>query len=208
MGVDSIIFDLDGTLWDSTEGVAKSWTEVLSKYEYSKKEVSVEELKGCMGKLLPDIGRILFSDLDEEIIGRLLEECCHRENKYLEEHGGLLYDKLEETLNKLSESYKLFIVSNCQAGYIECFLKAHDLSKYFIDFECPGKTGLPKAENIKLIIERNCLKNPIYVGDTQGDADSTKKVEIPFIFARYGFGNVEDHDYAIETFEDLLKLEL
>lgn len=208
MKVDGIIFDLDGTLWDSTEGVANSWSEVLGKYNYAKKEVTVDELKGCMGKLLSDIGKILFLDLDEATRDNLIEECCQRENEYLEEHGGILYDKLEDTLEKLSTEYKLFIVSNCQAGYIECFLKAHNLGKYFVDFECPGKTGLPKAENIKLIIERKKLKNPIYVGDTQGDADSAKKAEIPFVFAKYGFGNVEEYDYVIDTFEELLNLEL
>ena len=56
--------------------------------------------------------------------------------------------------------YKLFIVSNCQDGYIECFFKAHKLDKYFTDYECPGRTGLSKGENNKLIIERNNLKNP------------------------------------------------
>lgn len=38
------------------------------------------------------------------------------------------------------------------------FFKAHKLDKYFIDYECPGRTGLPKGENIKLIVERNNLK--------------------------------------------------
>ncbi len=91
------------------------------------------------------------------------------------EHGATLYDKLEDTLKVLSKKYKLFIVSNCQDGYIETFMKFYNLDKYFVDFECPGRTNLSKAENIKIVIERNNLKHPVYVGDTQMDCDAAKK---------------------------------
>ena len=84
--------------------------------------------------------------------------------------------------------------------------KAHKLDKYFTDYECPGRTGLSKGENNKLIIERNNLKNPVYVGDTEGDAESAKAAGIPFVFAKYGFGNVKEYQYAINKFEDLSTL--
>ncbi|HBG8137819.1 TPA: HAD family hydrolase, partial [Clostridioides difficile] len=125
--------------------------------------------------------------------------------EYLSENGAKLFDDIENTLKLLSKKYKLFIVSNCQAGYIESFLKAHKLEQYFVDFECPGNTGLHKGENNKLIIERNKLKNPIYIGDTQGDANSAKFAGIPFIYAKYGFGNVDVYDYFIDSFKDLLE---
>ena len=80
------------------------------------------------------------------------------------------------------------------------------LNKYFVDYECPGRTGLAKAENIKLIVERNNLKNPVYVGDTQGDANAAKAANVPFIYAKYGFGEVEEFENEIESFEDLLKI--
>ena len=49
MSIDSIIFDLDGTLWDSSERVSKTWSLVLNKYDYERKEVTVEDLHICMG---------------------------------------------------------------------------------------------------------------------------------------------------------------
>ena len=152
MSIDSIIFDLDGTLWDSSEGVSKTWSLVLNKYDYERKEVTVEDLHICMGKQLDEIGEILFPNLSSEVRKNLMHECCTLENEYLGEHGGKLYLKVEETLKELSKKYKLFIVSNCQDGYIECFFKAHKLDKYFTDYECPGRTGLSKGENNKLII--------------------------------------------------------
>ena len=206
MKFDSIIFDLDGTLWDSTVEVAKTWSTIIAKYNLSRKEVTVEDLKPCMGKLLDEIARILLPDLDEEMQMKIINECCKYENEYLRDYGATLYDKLEETLEKLAKDYKLFIVSNCQDGYIESFFNSHGLEKYFIDYECPGRTGLPKAENIKLVVERNNLKNPVYVGDTQGDANAAKAANVPFIYAKYGFGDVEEFEDKIESFEELLKI--
>lgn len=206
MKFDGIIFDLDGTLWDSTAEVAKTWTSVIAKYNLNRKEVAVEDLKPCMGKLLDEIASILLPELDPKKQMQVIKECCEYENEYLGEYGATLYDKLEDTLKELSKNHKLFIVSNCQDGYIECFFKAHKLDKYFIDYECPGRTGLPKGENIKLIVERNNLKNPVYVGDTQGDANAAKLANVPFIFAKYGFGNVDEFFNSIESFDELLEI--
>ena len=206
MKFDGIIFDLDGTLWDSTAEVAKTWTSVNAKYNLNRKEVTVEDLKPCMGKLLDEIASILLPELDPKKQMQVIKECCEYENEYLGEYGATLYDKLEDTLKELSKNHKLFIVSNCQDGYIECFFKAHKLDKYFIDYECPGRTGLPKGENIKLIVERNNLKNPVYVGDTQGDANAAKLANVPFIFAKYGFGNVDEFFNSIESFDELLEI--
>ena len=206
MKVDGIIFDLDGTLWDSTKEVSKTWTSIVSKYNLKRKEVSIEDLKPCMGKLLDEIAEILFPGIESKVQMKIINECCEYENEYLSKHGATLYDKLEETLRELYKNHKLFIVSNCGNGYIERFFESHKLDKYFSDYECPGRTGLTKGENIKLVIKRNNLKNPIYVGDTQGDANAAKFAGVPFIFAEYGFGEVEEYNESIKSFNELLKL--
>ena len=208
MEIDSIIFDLDGTLWNAIEGVCGAWKTILSKYSNIEKVITPADMEGCMGLQIKEIGKKLFPDLYEAFQIKLMKECCEAEQVYLGEHGGTLYPKLEEILKALSEKYKLFIVSNCQDGYIQCFFKAHKLDKYFDDFECSGVTGLSKGENNKIIIERNKLKSPIYVGDTNGDAESAKVAEIPFVYARYGFGNVEEYDCVIDSFEEMLTLGL
>ena len=120
---DSLIFDLDGTLWDSSEGIVATWALVLEHYPEIHKKVTAEELASNFGLPLDQIARNMFPEQTEALRMRLMDECCEQENIYLAEHGGILYPKLEETLQKLSEKYPLFIVSNCQSGYIELFLK-------------------------------------------------------------------------------------
>lgn len=203
---DSIIFDLDGTLWNSTEGVCISWNEAIKKYSDLDRVLTQEELHGCMGLQLPEIADRLFPELPKEKRTELMDMCCELEEVYLRKHGGQLFEGLEETLKTLSKDYKLFIVSNCQDGYIQCFLEVHHLSHYFIDVECSGATGLSKGENNKLIIERNHLQAPIYVGDTHMDATSAKVAGIPFIYASYGFGQVEAYDYTISSIKELPQL--
>lgn len=203
---DSIIFDLDGTLWNATEQLSKIWSSVVSKYPEIKREITVTELESVMGKTLEEIGEKFFPRQTKEMQKKIVLECCEKQCPILEKDGGKLYPLVPETLKYLSKKYGLFIVSNCQNGYIPAFLKAHNLKEYFTDFECPGATGLSKGENINLIIKRNNLKSPVYVGDTNGDFLSAKFAKIPFVFASYGFGKVSSPNYTIKTFSDLQKI--
>ncbi|MDY2737546.1 HAD family hydrolase [Intestinibacter sp.] len=204
--VDSIIFDLDGTLWDSRKEVAESWSEVLAKYNYNRKSISFQEVNDLMGKTIDEIEDLLFPEIPKEKRTAIMYQSGENEINYLAKHGAKLFDNLEDTLDKLSKKYKLFIVSNCQPGYIEVFLDYYDFNKYFVDHECPKNAETVKSDNIKLIVERNNLKHPVYVGDTQGDANATKDAGLEFVFASYGFGNVEEYQYKIEKIEDLLDL--
>ncbi|TYS68237.1 HAD family hydrolase [Sutcliffiella horikoshii] len=201
--MDSIIFDLDGTLWDSRETVLVAWNEILKNDDKIEKELTSEDFKATMGLQMHEIEKILFPDIDEAYRTQLSNKCCEAERVLLEQKGGQLYDQLDEVLESLSQKYKLFIVSNCQEGYIEAFYKYHQLEKHFIDYENPGRTGLSKGENIKLIIERNKLESPVYVGDTLGDQQAAKAAGIPFVYATYGFGEVEEYDYIIHSLCDL-----
>lgn len=203
--MDSIIFDLDGTLWDSTEVVLLAWKDVLSRYPGIENEITKEDLQGIMGLQVAEVGRKLFPALEEEIQQKVMDDCCEMECQYLAKQGGLLYDELEAVLHALSQKYKLFIVSNCQVGYIEAFYEYHKLDKYFTDYENPGRTGLSKGDNIKLIMQRNNLTSPVYVGDTDGDQKAAAFAGVPFVYASYGFGEVSSADYTIHRLRELLE---
>ena len=201
-----IIFDMDGTLWDSSEGVAISWTEIVNK-EYDKERViTAEDIQGVMGRTMDKIADALFAELSKEERMALLRKCCVYENEYLKEHGGILFPDLEETFTALRENYDLYIVSNCQAGYIEAFLDHYGFWHYFKDIECYGSNDLPKSENIKKVVERNNLTKAVYVGDIQGDYDATMAAGLPFIHAAYGFGTIAQETAKVDSFAELVKV--
>ena len=202
--VEAILFDLDGTMWDAVDGILKSWNLVLERHrDFPRGPITADELSKCLGKPMTEIATMLFPMCSEEEQLSLMDECCEVENEYLSEHGGKLYPELENTLAALKKEYKLFVVSNCQSGYVESFIKAHKLSAYFDDIECWGNNKLPKGENNKLIMKRNGVTRAVYVGDTAGDEESARVAGIPFVYASYGFGQAASPDYTIKTFSEL-----
>ena len=198
-----IIFDMDGTLWDSAVSVATSWNIAIAQSGLSEKKLTEADLKRVMGKTMDVIAEVLFPELQEDKRKELLELCCHTENEYLAEHGGILYPKLEGTLEILKEKYPLYIVSNCQSGYIEAFLKFYGFGKYFEDIECYGNNLKQKSENIRLLADRNGLTEAVYVGDIQGDYDASAAAGVGFIHAAYGFGTIKEEVLKINSFSEL-----
>ncbi len=201
-----LIFDMDGTLWDSSENVARSWTEKLHQLGEHRRAITREDIMGVMGLTMDKIAEIIFDDLSEERRMELLDQCCRYENDYLREHGGVLYPDLEKTLQRLQTNYSLYIVSNCQQGYIEAFLEYYGFGKYFEDIECYGNNLKEKGDNIALIARRNQLTGGYYIGDIQGDYDATMKAGLSFIHAAYGFGRIRETVPELKQFSDLPEL--
>ena len=212
---DSILFDLDGTLWDATNVTAATWVEVLAKHPEVKCAIPLNHETICryMGLTNAELAEVFFPGLPFDGALALMEESCALENEWLPVRGGILYDGVPETLARLkADGYRLFVVSNCQAGYIEAFLQAHRLGDLFEDIECTGNTGLCKAENIRLIMKRNGLTSPVFVGDTISDGSAARTAGIPFVYAKYGFGELcgrgrtDDYDQAIENFKEMERI--
>lgn len=208
-----ILFDLDGTLWDSSKQVAESWTEAIRWIAPETGIVITETfMHRAMGKVMDEIKAMMFEETDEVITKErqddIYQACSEHEIEYVAVHGGVLYPKVEPVLETLSGKYKLGIVSNCQCGYIEAFLQYTGFGKYITDTECYENTGRPKADNIALVVERNGLQpeEVVYVGDIMGDYEAAMKAGVDFIHAAYGFGTVPDGTERITCFEELLKL--
>lgn len=198
-----LIFDMDGTLWDSSENVAASWTEKMHELGYDRPDITREDIMNVMGLTMDRIADKIFGDLPKDERMELLDTCCQHENEYLRKNGGVLYPDLEKTLLRLKEKYHLYIVSNCQKGYIEAFLDYFGFWKYFDDIECYGNNLKEKGDNIALLAERNSLERAFYIGDIQGDYDATMKAGLEFIHAAYGFGKIEQTVPELMNFYEL-----
>lgn len=55
-----IIFDMDGTLWDSAENVAKSWNKAIADYGYERAPITKEDMYSVMGKTMDVLASIIF----------------------------------------------------------------------------------------------------------------------------------------------------
>ena len=201
--IKAIIFDLDGTLWDSTGCAVHIWERVLARRGIVNVHTDRETVAGLMGKTMEEIGTMLFPDLPETERTAIMDDYAAKEVEYLYENGAIIYDGVKETLKKLQKEYELFIVSNSQDGYVQAFMHAHDMEELFKDIEMSGRTGQIKGRNIRKIISRNEIDRAVYVGDTHDDELAAGYAGIPFIWAAYGFGRASDPDAMISSIKDL-----
>lgn len=206
MKPDSIILDVDGTLWDTTGVCARAWNDAIRDNSDAEPVLTAELLKGLFGKPMNVIFAAVFPQLSQEERDSLSIKCCEYEEKLLDTEEIPMFDGVMETIPRLAEKLPLYIVSNCQNGYIESFLKNTGFGPCISDFMCYGDTLAPKGETMRRLIARNGLKAPVYVGDTQGDADACRDAGVPFVYASYGFGEVEEYWKKIDSFDELEKL--
>ena len=197
-----IIFDLDGTLWDATEQMLPAWNKVLARYS-NRNPMTLAEVRSYMGKTVEEIAAAALPTFPEEMRVAVFNQCCIAELPWLKEHPGTIYPDVPQVLRQLAEQYPLYIVSNCQDGYIQTFLEVSGLGDCFADFTCSGMTGRGKGSNIRLIVEKHQLDKAVYLGDTQGDYQACQKAQVPFIHAAYGMGTVEQSVKHILHFSEL-----
>lgn len=199
-----IIFDVDGTLWDACAVIADSWNDYLKKYASDVDVVlTVQDIRGVMGMTMKDIADTLFPMIEEPRRGEIAEAIFAYEVEYMKEQGGEIYPDTAETLRELAKDYHIYICSNCQLGYIDDFILHAGVGDIVEDFVSYGDTSKTKDYNIRLVAERNQLDQAVYVGDTQGDHDSTMKAGLPFIFAGYGMGQVKESVPTIQSMKEL-----
>ncbi|MDO5703165.1 MAG: HAD family hydrolase, partial [Lachnospiraceae bacterium] len=202
-----IILDVDGTLWDSTAEVARSWRKTCGRLGVPSSHITPERLKNEFGKTLEDIGFSLFPDLPKEEAIRITREACDDENAYLMKDHPSVYEGVQELMRELkARGIPVYIVSNCQSGYIEVLTAVSGLAPYVADHLCAGDTGVPKAETLRIAVKKWGLKSPVYVGDTAGDEKSAGEAGIPFIHASYGFGTAANPVAVIDGPMGLLEL--
>ena len=198
-----ILFDLDGTLWDSSAECTEAWNQVIRAQTDRTEQFTVDDMHNFMGRTVDAIAALMFPSLPEAERLHILELCTAHEHDYLRSHPARLYDGEREIIEALAKEYALGVVSNCQDGYIEIYLDRCGFSELFCDCECAGRTGKSKGQNIRLVMERQGITDCIYVGDTQGDADAAKEAGIPFIHAAYGFGRPDACAAAIRNIKEL-----
>lgn len=202
---DSLIFDMDGTLWDAVDSYARVWDISFARMGIDA-TVSREQLVGCMGMKLSDILDTIVDPAVDIDRARFLDILAEEEARQMPRLGGRLYPGVADGIAALARRYRLFMVSNCAACGISNFLAYTGLTPYIDDHISNGENGLDKTENIRLIATRNGLTNPVYIGDTAGDAAHSHAAGVDFIHAAWGFGTVDPSAASAASFNDLVKM--
>ena len=206
MPPDALIFDLDGTLWDTCETCAVAWNAEVARLGIVYRTMTAADVRGVSGQPHLQAIRTAFPGLTEADVVRLYDATAIADNEAVARDGGVLYPGVGEHVPELARRLPLMIVSNCQRGYIETFLAWSGLAACFGDFECWGNTGTTKAANLGAVIARNRLRAPLFIGDTEGDRSAADENRVGFVWASYGYGTVDRYDHRIDRFADVVAL--
>ena len=207
MTAESLIFDIDGTLWDSRALVAEGYNIQLRSEGLAHLCVTAEDLKPLFGKVMTDIADVILATVPLPERYALMDRCMETENRYLQEHPCPIgYPLVRQTVEALAKNHRLFIVSNSQCGYPELCMEKLGLTQFISGHLCFGDTGTEKGETIRRLMERHGITDAVYIGDTEGDHLAAVQAGIPFVFAAYGFGAPSAWNAKIEEFQELLKL--
>ena len=196
---DSLIFDMDGTLWDAADTYVASWNAGFKK-ENVDMTITREDLGYMMGWEKRKVLEHVMPDFDENKQERIFNTINNFRSELIPEMGGILYDGIKEGLDQLSTKYKLFIVSNCPENLITQFMDWANITHLITDEMAHGVNSQPKHYNIRLLIDKHELRSPVYIGDTETDSVESRKAQLPFVFLSYGFGKADDYDLKFDTF--------
>jgi phosphoglycolate phosphatase len=199
---DSIIFDMDGTLWDAVDTYAHSWNVVFGEMGIDK-TINRDILAHMVGWEGKKVIETLMPEFEPEKRLDIYARVNDQRHTLIAEKGGILYDGVREGLPLLAQKYRLFILSNCAKGIIRQFINWSGIDEHITDEIAYGINFMPKHHNIKLLIDKYDLKHPVYVGDTAGDGEQTRLAGIPFVFVSYGFGTTNDYDVKFDDFNSL-----
>ena len=208
-----VLFDLDGTLTDSEQGIINAALYALDKYNITVNEIS--ELRKFIGPAIQEAFSINYGFEEEET-----EEIISTFREYYSEKGAYenkVYPGIIELLEELKKrNKKLAVVSSKADVFTHKILEHFDLLKYF-DYVASASLDNTKTKKVELISEIiehfdvDDLDKVVMVGDRKGDIRGAAESGIASIAVLWGYadeGEIEKHkpDYVAEKVEDLLSL--
>ena len=203
----NVILDIDGTMWDAIPQIFAAWEAAFREFPENHDLKISEELKmTCLGHTAPEIAEMFFPEVPEERRLAFMKAAEENEVRYLPDHPGMVYPGFTEAVRLLHEKgYGIYVVSNCQNGYVAVAVRAAGIEDIVSDSEWYARTKLPKSGSIKLLMERNGLKpeDCVYVGDIVNDEYAAHDAGIRFIHAAYGFGGADRPEAVIRTASEL-----
>ena len=215
MKYDLAIFDLDGTLMDTSKSITKTVNSAME--ELGKKQYSIDECVKFVGGGVSGLARnILGKEKYEDVTNEEMERVIRKYYDIYFDYGVEPYEGIPELLDFLEQNdVKKGIVTNKDH---ETALSAVDkkLSKWKFDGifgsnekEYPNK---PNPYNVDRMAQNlNILKEKIlFVGDMLVDVNTAKNAGIDIVYCKWGFGEVKgeigiDEDVKVSDVQEIMK---
>lgn len=203
--IEMILFDMDGTLWNTINTTTKAAFIISEKYD-DVNEITKEIVTKSMGLGFSDVAEKYMPYLEKNRREKVLREIMDKNLEIIKEEGADTYPFVSEVIKELSKTYKLGIITNNFTEYAKTFVDKASLNDYFIDYVGASSLNMTKADAIKYIMKKHNISKAVYVGDTKGDKDASEEANVTFIHAKYGIDKDLETLYYINNFSDLINL--
>lgn len=200
---ESVVLDLDGTLWNPMEMSLEAWRRACLHHQVDPTILLREHFAQAFGQTAHEVAEIVLPGIGAHDRRAILETANSLEIQLIGTGLGELFEGVERTLDQLSRSKRLFLCSNCQSGYIEAFLHTYGFAHFIVDSICSGDTMQDKSINLGLLIDRNTIGDAVMVGDMRTDSEAARMNNLPFIYASYGFGDLQEFAAKIDRIDEL-----
>tara|TARA_B100001093_G_scaffold519127_1_gene606611 strand:- start:2322 stop:2948 length:627 start_codon:yes stop_codon:yes gene_type:complete len=203
---DNLIFDLDGTLFDSAPEILKCLKKVFLANKLESKNDFDESI---IGPPLRETLKSLVQKQDLKMIDKIIEDFIELyDSKYCYETK--LYDGVRETLQILEKKKKLILITNKRISPTKKMLENSRIIEFFDNYFSVNPSDILKKD--KSILIANTIQdlninpdNSAYIGDTEGDFIASNNNDIKFIYAGWGYGDyVERADLHLKDIRELL----
>ncbi len=185
-----VVFDVDGTLFDTKQGIIKALNEVLDSFEIN--EIKKEDEDNWIGPPVRD-SFIKYAKMTDE----QAEEATKLYRRfYVEKYisDSILYEGMSEVLEKMKQNkIHICIATMKTAAQMEHLLSVKNMTEIFEVIQTAALDGSKtKADMLREIKNIYGRKSKYYmIGDTIGDYNAAKIEKYIFIAALYGYGNFQ-----------------
>ena len=183
-----VIFDLDGTLMDTSEGILSAVKYTIDKAGMS--ELTEEQMKSFIGPPIQKSFANIYGV--DEVRANELASIFRERYSNVELFGAQPYDGIFELLEELAKrQIKTAVATYKREDYALRLLKKFHFDDYMsIMYGSDMEGRLSKSDIIRKCIEEANVSfdETAMIGDTRNDEIGAHDLEIDFIGVTYGFG--------------------
>ncbi len=191
-----IIFDMDGTILDSSKSITKSINFVRNELGLSP--FSVEKITKLINMPDQDLPKLFYEDIKPYSECRKIFEKHYHENCIKDMR---LYNGIRELLRELNRDFLLAVATNAYEMFAKKMLEHLEINNYFEMIVGSDTIGARKPDPKVIQYILNTLnineKEALFVGDSLKDEQAAKNANIKYIFADWGYGECKKPDLTL-----------